>query len=110
MTEITDLSRNTKIASDLTPQFALPATTPLSYTVPGDSSKQYEAEFSFPSTASVWVGYNTTPTIPTAGTMTVNARSTRNPTCWWVRGGDVLTFISTAIVTDCGIALYYVKA
>lgn len=99
-----------EIASDLCPQFALAANTIETYTLPGDYTTQYQVQFSFPASSNVWVGFNNlTPTVPTAGTMTQNARCTRNPEKWWCRGGDTLSFISSTIVTDCGLAIYTVN-
>lgn len=91
--------------SDLSPQFSLAANTPLTYTVPGDSSMQYQASFSWPSNANVWVALNSTATSPTPGTMSPSTRCERNPDKRYVRGGDILSFISNAIVTDAGFRI-----
>lgn len=95
--------------SDLTVQFALAANTELTYTVPGDNSIAYRCEFAFPYNANVWVGYNITATSPTAGTLTEANRVELRPGAYngarYVRGGDVLHFVSNATVTDAGFSL-----
>lgn len=97
--------------SDMTIQIALAANTALSYTVPGNSSMVYRAEFSWPYNANIWVGYNQTAIVPVAGSIvhTSNASIELNPGKFggarYVRGGDVLSFISSAIVSDAGLSL-----
>ena len=91
--------------SDTTAQLDLAASTALTYTVPGASNKQYRIEFSFNPTTNVWVGYNVTATVPTAGTLTSNHNIERNPGIRYARGGDVLSFISDAHITGAGFSL-----
>lgn len=97
---------NSSPFSGMAPQFALAASVALTYTVPGDSSVQYRAEFSYPYDANVWVALNSTATIPTAGTMSPNSGSVLRPACKYVRGGDVLSFISNSIVANAGFELF----
>ena len=91
--------------SDTTAQLALAASTALTYTVPGDSSKAYVCEFSWAYNSSIWVGYNVTATIPGAGTIASNANIELRPDRRFVRGGDVLSFISDSLVTNAGLRL-----
>jgi|SRR6185503_16130323 len=94
--------------SDQTVQVALAANTELTYTVPGDNSMQYRADFSVPYNANIWIGYNITVTQPTPATATTTNRVERISNenyVRYVRGGDVLHFISNALVTDIGISL-----
>ena len=95
--------------SDTTATIALAATTGLTYTVPGTSANQYTVTFSWPYNASVWVGFNSTAVLPTPGTI-VSGRSVRNPDTKFVRGGDVLSFISSSIITDAGLELFEINA
>lgn len=93
--------------SDLTVQIALATSTVLSYTVPGTSANSYRADFSIPYDASVWIGYNIIPILPSAGVVTPLNRVERiNNTKYarYVRGGDILYFISELIVDDMGIS------
>ena len=91
--------------SNLTAQFGLNAGTALPYTVPGTSATSYRATFSWPYNANVWVGYNVTATTPTENTMSSTANMELRPDFRYVRGGDVLSFISIGAVTDAGISL-----
>lgn len=91
--------------SDITVQLSLLANTGLTYTVPGPNSISYRAEFSWNDDESVWVGYNITPTVPSSGTITQTNSVERNPKIKFVRGGDVLTFISRDITADSGFSL-----
>jgi len=96
--------------SDQTVKVALAATTALPYTIPGDNSIQYTAEFQLPYNANIWIGYNVTATLPTPGTATSSNRMEliRSGDRRYVRGGDVLSFISDTIVTNMGISLLQV--
>lgn len=93
--------------SDVAPQFALAANVELTYTVPGTNEDSYRVEFAVPYNANIWVGYNVTATSPTPATMSSNTRVEliRSGMRRYVRGGDVLHFISNAIVTDAGFSL-----
>ncbi len=93
--------------SDTTYQIALAASTALPITIPGTSANQYRAEFSWPYNANVYVGYNTTAAIPPAGTVahTDNESIVLRPTVKYVRGGDVLSFISDSIVSNASMEL-----
>jgi hypothetical protein len=93
--------------SDQTVQVALAANTALPYTIPGDSSVQYRCEFSYAYDTNVWVGFNTTAVVPVAGTVTTSSNSSvvLRPKIKYVRGGDVLSFISASIVSNMGFEL-----
>lgn len=93
--------------SDQTVQVALAANTALPYTIPGDSSVQYRCEFSYAYDANIWVGYNTTAVVPMAGAVTTTSNSSivLRPKIKYVRGGDVLSFISGSIVSNMGFEL-----
>lgn len=92
--------------SNQTAQFGLAASTGLSYTVPGDSRVTYNAIFSYSSSASVWVGFNVTVTLPISNSLVSNSGIVLNPKSKYVRGGDVLSFESSSIVGDVGIELF----
>lgn len=93
--------------SDQTVRVALAANSALTYTIPGDSSIQYRCEFSYAYDANVWVGYNTAAIVPVASavTTTSNTSIVLRPTVKYVRGGDVLSFISSSIVSNMGFEL-----
>ncbi len=96
--------------SDLCIQIALAANTALSYTIPGNNSMVYRAEFSFADSSNVWVAYNQTAIVPVAGSIvhTANSSIELNPGRYgqarYVRGGDVLSFISDSIVANAGVS------
>lgn len=87
-------------------QLGLDANVTTTFTVPGDISKTYCAIFSFPYNANVWVGQNKTPTTPTQGVSAATVNFSMNPDRKYVRGGDVLSFLSNANVSDIGCELF----
>jgi hypothetical protein len=105
MTDFNTSSLNCLPFSNQTAQLALAANTALTYTVPGNSSMSYRCEFSWAYNANVYVGYNVSATVPSAGTLTSNSAIELRPTIRFVRGGDVLSFISSSIVSDASFSL-----
>ena len=93
--------------SDQTVQVALAANTALTYTIPGDKTNQYRCEFSWAYNANVWVGFNTTAVVPPAGAVTTvsNNSLVLRPKVKYVRGGDVLSFISDSLAANGGFEL-----
>ncbi len=93
--------------SDRTVQVGLAANTELTYTVPGDKSVQYRCEFSYAYDANVWVGYNTAAVVPVAGAVTTSSNTSivLRPDIKYVRGEDVLSFISGSLVSNMGFEL-----
>lgn len=87
-------------------QFGLLANTQLSFTVPGDNRVTYMCYFKFPTSSSVWVGFNVNASTPTPNTMDSVTSIALNPESKFVRGGDVLNFKSSSNVSDCGIELF----
>jgi hypothetical protein len=107
MTSFASSFNGTLPFSDISVQVALAAATGLTYTIPGTNAKEYRCEFSYAYNANVWIGYNTTAVVPVAGAVTTvaNNKLELNPKAKFVRGGDVLSFISNAQVDNMGIAL-----
>jgi hypothetical protein len=93
--------------SDQTVQVALAASTALTYTIPGTTADLYRCEFSYAYDANVWVGFNTTAVVPVAGTVTTTSNTSivLRPKIKFVRGGDVLSFISGSVVSNMGFEL-----
>jgi hypothetical protein len=110
MTKYVTLFNGATPFSDTAYQMNLAATTALSVTIPGNSSQKYRATFSFASAASVWVGYNVTATLPSSGAANACHNVELRPQVKFVNGGDVLSFISTAVVTDAGFILHAITA
>ncbi len=90
-------------------QSQLVANVPLSWTVPGSPTTSYRANFSFDQNADVWVGKNVVPGVPSPGVATdVNGIEFR-PGPKYVRGGDVLHFLSTT-TPQIGVSLLQLPA
>jgi hypothetical protein len=80
--------------TDISPSVALAANTPLSYTVPGDNTQRYRADFRYNATSNVFVANNSTAASPGAGTVSASSRSSYKPARRYVQGGDVLSFVT----------------
>lgn len=91
--------------SDVTPRMALRAGAPLSYTVPGTSAQSYQAIFSFTADANVFVGYNTTATVPVQDEVTTGGSLEFRPIKRFVKGGDVLSFVTPDPIAYIGFSL-----
>jgi hypothetical protein len=100
---------NTVPFSDVSPTIALAASTELTYTVPGNTSSRYRVNFSWAYNANVWVCVNGTAAVPTPGTIDTASRCEYRPgsdgSGRYVKGGDVIHFISDAI-TAGGFSLF----
>jgi hypothetical protein len=88
----------------------LAASTALPYTVPGNSNQIYRAHFSVSTSADVWVRNNGTATLPTSNTATSVSYQERIDVGFqrYVKGGDVLSFISTG-TPQVGVSLLQVQ-
>ena len=92
--------------SDTTMQTLLEASTAIPWTIPGTDAITYRAEFSVSSTADVWVCNNGTAAVPTSNTVSNTRYQERidTNTMLFVKGGDVLSFISTG-TPQVGVSL-----
>lgn len=82
--------------SDVAYQIALSANTEQNFTVAGNATQNYVAEFSFDDTANVFIAKNNTAAVPAGGTTTTLQYVELRPTKRYVKGGDVLSFIAPA--------------
>jgi len=84
--------------SDVCVQIGLNTNSSQSYTVPGDFHNKYSVRFSYTANANIFVGLNTTGTVPTGGTSNtqqyVEFRPGDDGSQRYVQGGDVLHFIT----------------
>lgn len=90
----------TRPFSDSGATIALADNTELTYTVPGVSSQRYRIQFSWAYNANVWVCVNSTAVVPGAGTINTSRcefRPGSDGSGRYVKGGDVLHFISSGI-------------
>lgn len=91
--------------SNTTPSVALAANTALSYTVPGDDTTRYRVEFHYNATENIYIANNSTAAVPSAGTVSANSVSSYRPAVRYVRGGDVLSFITSDTTAQFGFDL-----
>lgn len=75
------------------------------FTVPGNSEQQYQAYFSYTQSSNVFVCKNGTPTIPTSGSAGTQQYNEFRPKKRYVRGGDVLHFITPDANAYIGVSL-----
>lgn len=96
--------------SNTAAKMKLAANTALSYTVPGDDKSIYRVKFRCSATAEVWVALNATAVGPSAGVIASSPNQEFIPLdeCRYVKGGDVLSFISSG-TPDVGISLLLVQ-
>jgi hypothetical protein len=90
--------------SDNCAQVGMSANSAQTVTVPGTSMMQYQALFSYNSTENVYVGLNATPTISVPGSVGTQAYSEFRPEKRYVKGGDVLHFITPDTTAYCGVS------
>ncbi len=75
------------------------------YLVPGVDTDQYQALFSYIDTANVFVTVNASPVVPVAGTVTDQQYTEFRPCKRYVKGGDVLHFITPDTTAYIGVSL-----
>lgn len=110
MTTFNSAFDETRPFSDMAIQIDLTATVAQSYTIPGTTANKYRCEFSFAYNANVWVGFNVTATTPSGGLPTACNNIELRPVARYVRGGDVLSFISSVNAADVGFSLLQLPA
>lgn len=73
----------------------LATSTALAWTVPGVATQRFRVKFRSSYTAEIWVAYNMTAVLPSAGTSTTVSDQEMIPLneCRYVNGGDTLSFI-----------------
>ena len=91
--------------SDTDIQIACQANAALSYTVPGSDLMQYQAYFSYTQQSNVFVCKNSAPTIPSNGTVGTQQYNEFKPIKRYVKGGDVLYFITPDTLAYIGVSL-----
>src|SRR5258707_3722616 len=90
--------------SDPCAQVGLSINSSQAVTVPGVSTMQYQALFEYNSMANIYVGLNATPTISVPGSVGTQPYSDFRPYKRYVRGGDVLHFITPDATAYCGVS------
>jgi hypothetical protein len=95
--------------SDTDFQVGLSINSEQTLTVPGASTMQYQALFSFNATANVYVCLNATPTVSAPGSVGSQFYNEFRPDKRYVRGGDVLHFITPDATAYCGVSLRQIQ-
>lgn len=91
--------------SDLCKQLNLGSNVEQTFTVPGADTIQYQAYFEYPENSNVFVCKNATPVIPTSGSVGSQQNNEFKPKKRYVRGGDVIHFITPDATVYCGVSL-----
>ena len=91
--------------SDTAVQVACAANTEETFTVPGNPTQQYQAYFEYISTSNVFICLNAAPTIPASGTVGTQQYNEFRPKKRYVKGGDVLHFITPDATAYIGVSL-----
>jgi hypothetical protein len=100
--------------SDICAQVALGVGVAQSFTVPGNSNTNYSVRFTYVEDSNVFVCLNTTPTVPGAASVGTQQYNEFRPGCdgsqRYVKGGDVIYFITPDATAYVGIRLMSVMA
>lgn len=91
--------------SDTCVQVNCAANTEETWTIPGTSEQQYQAYFGYTENSNVFVCKNGTPTVPASGTTGTEQYNEFRPKKRYVRGGDVLHFITPDTNAYIGVSL-----
>lgn len=91
--------------SDTAIQVACGTNVEETWTVPGEPTQQYQAYFEYNSISNVFICKNAAPTIPSAGTVGEQPYNEFRPKKRYVRGGDVLHFITPDASAYVGVSL-----
>jgi hypothetical protein len=91
--------------SDTATQIACTVDSAQMWTVPGVDTDQYQAYFEYASNSNVFVCKNSVPVIPAGGSVGTQPYNEFKPVKRYVRGGDVLHFITPDTTTYIGVSL-----
>ncbi len=91
--------------SDTCAQLNLATGVAQSWTIPGTSDQYFQAYFNYASDSNVFVCGNGTAAAPAGGTKTTQAYSEFKPKKRYVRGGDVLSFVTPDTAAYVGVSL-----
>lgn len=75
------------------------------FTVPGTPEQQFQAYFEYNQSSNVYVCKNATPVIPSSGSVGTQQYNEFRPKKRYVRGGDVLHFITPDANAYIGVSL-----
>lgn len=66
----------------------------VTYTVPGNATNNYIAEFEYNANNDIFVGYNTSAAVPSSNTANSSSVVEYKPKKRYVKGGDTLNFVT----------------
>lgn len=95
--------------SDTDYQLNCNANTELAFTIPGNQTTQYQAYIEYNMTSNVFVRLNGVPSVPAAGTYGTEQYNEFKPKKRYVRGGDVLHFITPDANAYVGVSLRQIQ-
>lgn len=75
------------------------------FTVPGTQTMQYQAYFEYNDVSNVFIRLNATPAIPSSGSVGTQQYNEFRPKKRYVRGGDVIHFITPDATAYIGVSL-----
>jgi hypothetical protein len=91
--------------SDTAAQVACTVSSERTWTVPGTNTQQFQAYFEYTQSSNVFVCLNATPVVPAGGSVGTQPYNEFKPKKRYVRGGDVLHFITPDAVAYIGVSL-----
>ncbi len=91
--------------SDTAAQVVCTVNAEQTWTVPGTETQQFQALFEYASNSNVFVCKNATPVIPAGGSVGTQQYNEFKPHKRYVRGGDVLHFITPDAIAYIGVSL-----
>lgn len=91
--------------SDVCRQIACGSNVEETVTIPGSVTTQYQALFSYNQSSNVFIRLNDTPTIPAIGSVGNEQYNEFRPMKRYVRGGDVVHFITPDASAYIGMSL-----
>lgn len=95
--------------SDVCLQLNLATGVPQSWTVPGTSDQYFQAYFEYASNSNIFVRNNGTASAPGGGAQTTQQYNEFKPEKRYVRGGDVLSFVTPDAVAYMGVSLRQIQ-
>jgi predicted amidohydrolase len=91
--------------SDTCVQVNITTASQQTFTVPGLVTAQYQAYFEYTENSNVFVCLNGVPTVPTAGSVGTQQYNEFRPKKRYVKGGDVIHFITPDTSAYVGVSL-----
>lgn len=95
--------------SDVCAQVQCGSNVEQTFTVPGTANQQFQAYFEYTYDSNVFVCLNGTPTIPSSGSVGTQQYNEFRPKKRYVKGGDVLHFITPDSSAFIGVSFRQIQ-